>query len=57
VSDARAQQVANDPVTNLFRERSKATAPGLAKEVWVGVDREIVKTCGSGVSGGLLITS
>src|SRR4051794_5495559 len=38
VSDARAQQVANDPVTNLFRERSKATAPGLAKEVWVGVD-------------------
>src|SRR5215217_9092622 len=38
MSDARAQQVTNDPVTNLFRERSKATAPGLAKEVWVGVD-------------------
>ena len=38
MSDARAQQVANDPVTNLFRERSKATTPGLAKEVWVGVD-------------------
>jgi hypothetical protein len=38
VSDAKAQQVANDPVTTLFRERSKATAPGSAKEVWVGVD-------------------
>src|SRR3954451_2817138 len=38
MSDARAQQVTNDPVPHLFRERSKATAPGLAKEVWVGVD-------------------
>jgi transposase len=38
VSDAKAQQVANDPVTTLFRERSKATAPGSAKEVWIGVD-------------------
>ena len=38
MSDAQAQQVATDPVTNLFRERSRTTAPGSAKEVWVGVD-------------------
>ncbi len=38
MSDAKARQVANDPVSNLFRDRSKATAPGSAMEVWVGVD-------------------
>ena len=30
--------MANDPVSSLFRARAKATAPGLAKEVWIGVD-------------------
>lgn len=38
MTNAKAQQVANDPVASLFRERSKATAPGSAKEVWIGVD-------------------
>lgn len=32
------RQTATDPVTSLFRERARCTAPGLAKEVWVGVD-------------------
>jgi transposase len=32
------RQPATDPVASLFQKRARCTTPGLAKEVWVGVD-------------------
>jgi transposase len=32
------RQTATDPVASLLRERARCTTPGLAREVWIGVD-------------------
>src|SRR3954451_1099950 len=38
VTEPTAPRGTTDPVAGLFRERSRATAPGSAREVWIGVD-------------------
>src|SRR3954453_2637884 len=38
VTEPKAPRGTTDPVASLFRERSRATAPGSAREVWIGVD-------------------
>jgi len=38
VTEPKTAQEWADPVANLFRERTKTTSPGSAREVWIGVD-------------------
>jgi transposase len=38
MTEPTASRGTTDPVASLFRERSRTTAPGTAREVWIGVD-------------------
>ena len=38
MTEPKTAQEWADPVANLFRERTKTTSPGSAREVWIGVD-------------------